>query len=421
MKQRSEADKKRISMRQATRQRRKQQECKTFDLKITTKRLTRSQKDHLSGIFREAKWLRNHIVGLTTINDYDYYAPVISLDRNKNPVERSITHLSSHLKAAVFTEVQRNISSLAALKRNKRGIGKLKFTSQVKSIDLKEYGKTYRLDGNRLRLQGMKTWLRVRGAEQLIGWELTSAKLLDLPDGYHLKISAFRNRLPKSFQAGTVIGLDMGLKTHITLSDGREINANIGETERLKRLQRKLNRQTKGSNSHWRTRNLIQREYQQISYRKNDLANKFVNEILKNEFVFMQDENLTAWRKRDGYIRGGKIIQHSILGRVKAKLSKHDRVVVLPKITATTQSCICGIKTKHHPSQREFICSYCGYSAPRDTHAAQNMIRLGWKLVPVERGDFKPVESVSDWESSDFQQYSAKPEASGFKPRGSSL
>ena len=65
-----------------------------------------------------------------------------------------------------------------------------------------------------------------------------------------------------------------------------------------------------------------------------------------------------------------------MLGRVKARLSANPRVTVLDKYVATTATCICGVKTKHTPDKRVFVCDSCGYTDDRDIHAAKNMVRL---------------------------------------------
>ena len=101
------------------------------------------------------------------------------------------------------------------------------------------------------------------------------------------------------------IGIDMGIKTSITTSEGKKIKVFVGETERLKK------------------------------------------------------------------------IQHSILGLVKAKLIRNERVVVLPKSVATTKTCPkCGrINNDITLSDRIFECQ-CGYREDGDIHAARNMILL---------------------------------------------
>lgn len=180
----------------------------------------------------------------------------------------------------------------------------------------------------------------------------------------------------KKFVPDTTIGLDMGISTHITFSDGSTVNARVEESDRLKRLSRKLSRQQKGSKAFAETKRHIREEHEKVVNRRNDAANKVASWILRHEHVFMQDENISSWRQRSSVARGSRAIQYGILGRVKAKLIGHPRVTVLKRNVATTATCICGVKTPHNLSQRKFECPSCGYSAPRDIHAAQNMFLL---------------------------------------------
>ena len=167
----------------------------------------------------------------------------------------------------------------------------------------------------------------------------------------------------------------MGIKTTITTSDGRKYHVLIEESERLKKCQRLIARRKNGSNNRYKARKLLQRAYQRLTSRKKDAANKIVHELLEHERVYMQDENLTGWHK--GLF--GRAVQHSVLGLVKAKLLKHERVEVLPKLAPTTKYCPnCGkLKRDITLADRVYICE-CGYSEDRDIHAARNMILL-WK------------------------------------------
>jgi len=71
----------------------------------------------------------------------------------------------------------------------------------------------------------------------------------------------------------------------------------------------------------------------------------------------------------------GTKIQHSILGRIKNKLSMNDRVVILDKWFPTTKYCSkCGNKVELELKDRIFECSNCKTKEDRDIHAANNMI-----------------------------------------------
>lgn len=397
---------------QETRQRRKTQACKAFTLKITANKLNKRQKEELHRLFLEAKWLRNAIVASSSISDYDELQKTVEiLNKDRKKEVRELNTIGSQMKQGIKQQVKNDLKSLVARKGKGHRVGRLKFVSTVKSVDLKQYGGTYKFYGkNRVRVQNISGRLYVRGLGQLDGWEIANAKLLNKPDGYYLTVTAYRGKEEVSdvFEEGTIIGIDMGVKTHMTMSDGRKCNALVKETERLKRLQRKLARQKKGSNNYRKTLDKINIEYQKMNNRKDDLANKLVHDLLLNEIVFMQDENLKGWKSGK---RFGSRLQHSILGRVKAKLIKHDRVVVLRKNAPTTKTCVCGKKNELSLSDRVYVCS-CGYENDRDVHAAQNMIRLGSKTIPVERRDFKLVERMLDLGSSGFERFSVKQEAS---------
>jgi len=168
----------------------------------------------------------------------------------------------------------------------------------------------------------------------------------------------------------------------------------IKETERLKRLQHKLQRQVKGSINHYKTRSLIACEYQKITNKKNELANQLVAKLAqKAAIIVYQDDNIAAWKHKKSMARGSRTVQYSVLGRVKSKLSQHPRSVMVPRFAATTKTCVCGvINNEIKLGDTIFKCSVCEYSAPRDVHAAQNMINF----IPVEDGKFKPAERKSD-------------------------
>lgn len=385
-----------------TREKRKIQECKTFDLKIVQSKLNKTQKEALNRVFLEAKWYMNSIIASDNINK------ITTKKQSQVPVKlkdgeieyRDLKHLGSHHQQSLLSQVKENIKSLATQKKNGRKVGKIRFVKRVDSIGLKQHGVTYKfvVKDNitpkntknkrvkpsvqaKVRLQGIPGLVNVLGAKQLDGYELSNAKIVRKPSGYHLMVTAFKNKsdIIETYQPDTQVGLDMGVKTHLTLSNGKEFNTIIGETERLKKLQRKLAKQIKGSNNYAKTCHKVKQQYELMDNKKNDAANKIVHELLNYAEVFMQDESISAWRSKKGWVKGGKRLQHSVLGRVKAKLVKHDRVIVLPKWYPTTQLCRgegCGSLNKHEPGVETYTCS-CGYSASRDAHAALNMISLG--------------------------------------------
>ena len=116
--------------------------------------------------------------------------------------------------------------------------------------------------------------------------------LLKKPDGYYLKVTCYidKNKIPKTITNGKEIGLDFGIKTNITTSEGEKLDVSVEESERLKMLQKKLQHQKKGSNNRYRTIKKIKREYLKLSNKKKDKTNKIVHMLKQYDTIVIQDE-----------------------------------------------------------------------------------------------------------------------------------
>jgi putative transposase len=120
---------------------------------------------------------------------------------------------------------------------------------------------------------------------------------------------------------------------------------------------------------------LIKVEYQKISNKKKDRANKIVHELTTNyQNVFIQDENIRGWKKWFG-----KQVQHSCMGLIKAKLILNSCTWILNQFEPTTKLCYnCGHVHKEITlNDRIFKCPNCGYEEDRDVKAAKTILKLG--------------------------------------------
>ena len=367
-----------------TREKRKGQVCRVYRVKIDISHLNEAQRVHFKMLFVEAKWLYNDALTFThehDINDYDTSIRTVHvLDKDKQPVAHELEYLGSQMKQSVIQGIKHSLKGLAALKKHNHTVGSLRYKSDYVSINLQQHRVTYRFyDETHIGLQGFKERIRIKGANQfwnIPNLEFANAKLLKLPDGYYLAITTYQNKGGETRKYKPEIGIDMGIKTTITTSDGRKIKVLIEESERIKKCQRLIARRKKGSSNRYKAKKLLQRAYQRLRSRKRDIANKIVHDLLEHERVYMQDENISGWHK--GLF--GRTVQHSVLGIVKAKLKKHERVTVLSSREPTTKYCpLCGKLNRDITlADRVYECS-CGYREDRDTHAARNMILLAKK------------------------------------------
>jgi putative transposase len=371
----------------ATKIKRTTQSCHVFQLKVQKNKLSAKQCEALSMMFVEAKWLANALLSWSeqgnALSSYSTKQKiVIHLDKDKNPVESEFKYLGSQMKQSLQAQMLSNIKALAALKKKGKKVGKLKYRSECKALELKQHGITYTLKKGKVHVQGISGWLRVSGTDQFLekGYEIANAKLLNTPRGYYISVACYRDTacepVPKKKED---LGIDLGCETAVTLSDGRKFKAKVKETDRLKKLQKKLARQVKRSGGWKQTKWLIGVEHQKITDRKNDLANKIVHEIKQHQHVYMQDELLKKWHS-GGH---GKAVQYSVLGRVKSKV-KMFATHVLPASEPTTKLCYnCGQMHDMPVSKRVYICD-CGLAPEdRDVHSAKNMVYMSQGTVPL--------------------------------------
>ncbi len=366
----------------ATRARRGKMECITRKIKIDRSHLSNKQEEVIARLFLECKWLANSCIANERF-DNDYLKELGGKVQVKTPAgleERPFLVLGGQLSQSVIRDLRYSLISLAKLKSKGKKVGRLRYRRQVRSANFSQYGNSHKINRgkNRVKLANIPGWMRVRGLDQLpIEAEFANCKLLDRPDGLFIAITCYVDKQAQDFTPGTSIGVDMGVKTHLTFSDGTKIESKVEESERAKGLRRKISRQKPGSNNRAKTLARLEKVLAKDANKREDIANKIVRELLKNETVYYQDEPLNKWFEKQGRVKAGKRLQGSILGRVKAKLSRNPRAVMLDRYLATTATCICGHKTKHEPNKRIFVCEACGYSDDRDIHAAKNMVRLG--------------------------------------------
>ena len=381
---------------------RKMQQCRVYKVKIDESRLSAKQKEQLKMLFVEAKWLYNDCLNWLDenngkyVSDYIISKQITKLDKDGNREQVELDYLGSQMRQSVIADLQRNIKVLIKLKQNGYKVGKLNYRKEYKSVSLKQYGTTYKiLSHNKMRIQNVHGKLTVNGLDQFInidGIEYANANILNTPLGYYIAITTYidKDKIQHKPKIKGRIGIDFGCTTSFTLSNGEEIDCTIQESDRLKHLQKKMFRQVKGSKGREKTISLIRKEYTKLSNQKNDLANKIVAYLSSYDEVIFQDEQLQHWK-----VKNGKTVQHSVLGKVKAKLNTKQNCHMIDRWFPTTKLCTnCGTYNDNLKlSDRKFVCPECGITDGRDIHAAKNMIWIYDNIVVgLGRTDLKRVE-----------------------------
>ncbi len=362
----------------ATRERRKDMLCRVFEVKVDLSRMSKSQRNDVNALFREAKWFRNAYLADNGLSDKSRSVKVKVKDVFE---ERELTLLGSQIKQSIISEVKDSIRGLAMLKEKGHKVGALKFKSVCNCVNLKQFHVTYDIDKDRsrIRVQGIRKPFKVRGLEQIPDdAEIANAKFIRKASGLYFHITCYVPKEEKHIPHRSV-GIDFGISDNLVFSDGREpVNICVPESKGTKLASRRMNKAlshngNQKSNNHYKRKNKVRKAYEKDKNRRKDLANKAVHEILNNyDFIAIQDEMIHNWHK--GIF--GKQVQHSAIGVIKEELKNSSGVYVVSRDFPSTQICPeCGKLTKHPLKMRSYTCQYCGYHHPsRDEKAAGSIL-----------------------------------------------
>jgi len=192
---------------------------------------------------------------------------------------------------------------------------------------------------------------------------------------------------PKMDTSKPIIGIDFGLKTFITTSEGEKINHPLpfkNSMRKLRRQQRKLNRRIKGSKRRQIQKQRIAILCERIKNIRRDFLHKLSSRMVsENQAIYLEDLNLKGMQNRWG--RKINDLGWSIFTRqLEYKgpwngclVEKRDRFFPSSKLCST-----CGFINSNLTLEiREWDCPKCSSHHDRDVNASKNIRDYG----PVTR------------------------------------
>ena len=256
----------------ATRAKRKEQQCRTYELKVDKSKLSKKMASMLKLLFLQAKWFCNMIIGSADVFAFDSSIMQVQVKKGETTEKRELDLLSSQMKQGLLDRVKQDIIDLAKKKTKGQKVGRLKFKKSVQSIPLKQYTNTYAIDflTNKIHIQNLAGWIKVRGLKQLPkDAEFASAVLLWKQGDFYLHVTVYtakqENHVPEKS-----IGLDLGIKHQLTLSAGIVVDYAIEMPKNLRRFYQILARKAKGSKNSLKIRTKIQKRFATWTNRKHD-------------------------------------------------------------------------------------------------------------------------------------------------------
>jgi putative transposase len=194
-------------------------------------------------------------------------------------------------------------------------------------------------------------------------------------------------------KANAEVGIDVGIKTLATTSDGEKLENPrplVRSEKRLKRLQRWLSRKVKGGNNRKKARLKVARLHARISDTRRDTLQKFTTKIIReNQAIFVEGLNVAGMAKNHNL---AKHITDAAFGEIFRELEykagwsgrtyfELDRFFPSSKLCSS-----CGHLLEELPlSVREWECPRCGAHHDRDENAAINILRAGRYLLKMQK------------------------------------
>ena len=237
----------------------------------------------------------------------------------------------------------------------------------------------------KLKIRGYRNKERIK--EKIVNATISR----DENNKYYVSVVVVEDILIKKVTPTNIVGIDLGIKDLVITSDGIKYSNEkilMKYEKRLKRLQRKLSRQVKGSKNYLKTKEKIARIYAKIkNYRKhylNNIANEIVNEhdIIVTESLLVKDMFKDKRKAFNKSLSDACVSTLRSLIEWKCKI-KGKFYYKINTYYPSSQICShCGYKNEgiKDLSIREYDCPKCGSHNDRDINASLNILYEGLKL-----------------------------------------
>jgi len=211
---------------------------------------------------------------------------------------------------------------------------------------------------------------------------------------WYVSFAVEMDYIPCTEMTGKSIGIDVGLKSLITLSNGEQIEPPqlLRKSENnLAKQQRNLSQKKKGSNNRDKQRIKVAKLHRNIRNQRLDFAHKLSRELV-NVYDLIVFEKLQIQNMVKNHHLAKSISDagwNQLIQLTKYKAGHAGKVVELVDPKNTTQNCSnCGNKVPKSLSVRTHKCPYCGLELDRDVNAAINILQKVGQVMP----ELTPVE-----------------------------
>jgi putative transposase len=262
-----------------------------------------------------------------------------------------------------------------------------KFQHDNRSVEYKQTGWKLEADGKHIRFTdgcGIGRLRLVGNPKQSISAfptkKLKRVRIVHRADGYYCQFGVKADRAISHVPTGKPVGIDVGLKTYYTDSEGKTVDnpRHYRKVEKkLKRLHRQLCRKQKKSSNRKKARKQVAKAYLKVQRQREDFARKTASTLVTSSDLIAYEHLQIPNMVKNHHL--AKSIHDAGWGQflrwVNYYGALHDIPVIAVAPQFTSQDCsACGSVVKKSLSVRTHICPGCGMVLDRDHNAALNIL-----------------------------------------------
>lgn len=198
------------------------------------------------------------------------------------------------------------------------------------------------------------------------------------------------------------VGIDLGIKTALTLSTGETFESPkplAGQLKKLGRAQRRLSRTQKGSRRRATQRLKVARIHRRIRNIRKAFCHMVTSKIAdENQVIVLEDLNVKGMLRNHCLARAISDIGFFELQRqLEYKVAdRGGKVLFADRFFPSSRMCrVCEhVHEGLTLSDRVFCCPYCGHTEDRDVHAAKNLESITTTQAHWERKGRGEVKAI---------------------------
>jgi putative transposase len=258
----------------------------------------------------------------------------------------------------------------------KAGFPRFKGADRYDSFTFPQANGSFRLEGNNLYLSKIGK-MKVKLSRKVLG----KAKICTIKrevSGWFVifTVEDEKELLPKT---GKQVGIDVGIESFLTLSNGQQIeNFKYFEAsqKKLRVAQRAVAKKKKGSKSRRKAVLRLRKIHRKIRNQRNDLAHKLSTRIVKEfDVIAIEDLNIKGLAKGILAKQIHDAAWSSFFHKLSYKAESAGKKLIKVNPSGTSQKCLCGARVEKALSQRWHKCRFCGYENHRDIVSAQIVLQ----------------------------------------------